>query len=191
MSNDPKVQEDGSKETACFHCSGPNKDGEIQLTLPSLGFAFFSVASSANFSSGDLDLCRAGRVGSLNRMVSLPPIKEKRKLDVLVSRESWQHPIHPHPLTGCLHRSGTISIISNTVDKGWPVGHGNSVKQSHESEGQAATNDTINGQYLMLIEQSVLKGINTITTVSGTDTWEAHYCVCILGSVARKVGNLI
>ena len=67
----------------------PGKDGEIEACLPSLGSALFSVGCSTNFSSGDLDLCPLGRVGSLNSMVSLPPVAEKGKMDVLYHQWSW------------------------------------------------------------------------------------------------------
>lgn len=57
----------------------PGKDGEIEVSLPSLGFALSSVGCSTNFSSGDRDLCMVGREGSLKSMVSLPPVMEKGK----------------------------------------------------------------------------------------------------------------
>lgn len=57
----------------------PGEDREIEVHLPSLGLTLTSVGCSTNFSSGDLDLCVAGRVESLNRMVSLPPVVERGK----------------------------------------------------------------------------------------------------------------
>lgn len=72
----------------------PGKE-EVEVCLPSLGFALFSVGCSRNFSSGDRDLCMVGRVGSLNRMVSLPPVVEKGKMDTMGLR--W-HCDYIHPL---------------------------------------------------------------------------------------------
>lgn len=74
----------------------PSKDKEIRVCLPSLGFALFSEGCSMNFSSGDLDLCM---VGSLNIMVSLPPVTEKGKTDTLGPHWSPCY-IHPTQWTG-------------------------------------------------------------------------------------------
>lgn len=83
------------------------KEQEIKGCLPSLGLALFSVSCSTNLSSGDLDLCVVGRAGSPNSMVSLPPVTEKRKMDILCHHWSHGH-THPTQRTGCLGEQGTF-----------------------------------------------------------------------------------
>lgn len=81
-----KLQEgEGLMSTESFLCARhrPDRDREIKACLPSLGSSLLSVGCSMNFSSGDLDLCMVGRVGSLNSMVSLPPVMKKGKMDIL------------------------------------------------------------------------------------------------------------
>ena len=96
----------------------------------------FSVGCSTNLSSGDLDLCMVGRAGSLNSMVSLPPVTEKRRMDILCHHWSGGN-THPTQETGSLGEKAPSSIIDSAmVEKGQPTL--STVKAGQRGPGPAA-----------------------------------------------------
>lgn len=87
--------------------TGQERVKKLRACLPSLGLALFSLGCSTNLSSGDLDLCMVGRAGSLNSMVSLPPVTEKRKVDILCHHWSGGN-TQPTQGTGSLGEQGSF-----------------------------------------------------------------------------------